>query len=154
MITSRKILNSRHSVHCLFLDFTKAFDYVPHERLLLKLRLYGVGGTLLNCFRCFLTTRRQSVVLNGSFSSWLPVISGVPQGTILGPLLFILYLNDLAQFVKCKFKIFADDLTLYHQIISNADCLYLQENLYTLSLNVTGFVKGTFSTHLIYQQTK
>ena len=112
------------------MDFTKAFDSVPHERLLLKLRLYGVGGTLLNWFKCFLTTRRQRLVLNGSFSSWLPVISGVPQGTILGPLQFILYLNDLAQFVKRKFKLFADDLTLYHQIISNADCLYLQENLY------------------------
>ena len=62
-----------------------------------------IGGPLLNWFRCFLTTRRQRVVLNGSFSSWLPVISGVPQGTILGPLLFILYLNDLAQFVSCKF---------------------------------------------------
>ena len=72
---------------------------------------------------------RQRVVLNGSFT-WLPVISGVPQGTILGPLLFILYLNNLAQFVKCKLKLFADDLTLYHQIITNADCLYLQENLY------------------------
>ena len=122
-----KIFNSRHSVHCLFLDFTKAFDSVPYERPLLKLWLYGVGGTLLNWFRCLLTTRRQHVVLNGSFSSWLPVISGVPQGTILGPLLFI---TDLAQFVKCKFQLFADDLTLYHQIISNADCLHLQENLY------------------------
>ena len=74
-----KILNSHHSVHCLFLDFTKA---VPHERLLLKLWLYGVGGTLLNWFRCFLTTHRQRMVLNGSFSSWLPVISGVAQGAI------------------------------------------------------------------------
>jgi len=89
-----------------------------------------VGGPLLNWFRCFLMTRRQRVVLNGSFSSWLPVISGVPQGTILGPLLFILYLNDLAQFVSCKFKLFADDVTLYHQIVTNTDCLFLQDNLY------------------------
>jgi len=118
-----------HSVHCLFLDFSKAFNSLPHERLLLKLRLYGVGGPSLNWFRCFLTSRQQCVVLNGSFSSWLPVISGVPQGTILGPLLFILYLNDLAQFISCKFKLFADDVTLYHQIVTNADCLYLQENL-------------------------
>ena len=69
------------------------------------------------------------MVLNGSFSSWLPVISGVSQGTILGPLLFILYLNDLSQFIKCKLKVFPEDLTLYHQILSNADCLFLQENL-------------------------
>ena len=62
-----KSLNSHHSVHCLFLDFSKAFNSVPHEKLLLKLRLYGVGGPLLNWFRCFLTTRRQRVALNGLY---------------------------------------------------------------------------------------
>ena len=61
----------------------------------------------------------------------LPMISGVPQGTIFGPLLFILYFNDLAQFVSCKFKLFADDVTLYHQIVTNTDCLFLQDNLCT-----------------------
>lgn len=101
---------------CLFLDLSKAFDSVPHERLLLKLQFYGVGGALLDWLRCFLTTRRQRVVLNGSFSSWLPVISGVPQGSILGPLLFSVYLNDIANFVRCKIKLFADDVTLYHQL--------------------------------------
>lgn len=84
---------------------------------------------MLNWFRCFLTTRRQRVVLNGSFSSWLPVTSGVPQGSILGPLLFSVYLNDIANFVKCRFKLFADDVTLYHQIVSHDDCLYLQDCL-------------------------
>ena len=70
----------------------------------------------MDWLRCFLTTRRQRVVLNGSFSSWLPVISGVPQGSILGPLLFSVYLNDIANFVRCKIKLFADDVTLYHQL--------------------------------------
>ena len=115
-----RALNLHHSVHCPFVDFTKAFASVPYERLLLKLLLFGVGGVLLNLFRCFLTTRRHCVVLNGSFSSRLP---WVLQGTILGPLLFILYSSDLKQFVKCKFKLFADNFTLYHQIISEADCL-------------------------------
>ena len=124
-----KTLNSHHSTHCLFLDLSKVFDSVPHKRLLLKLRHYGVGGSLLSWLRCFLTTRRQCVILNGSFSLWLPVISGVPQGSILGPLLFSVYLNDLANFVHCKFKLFADDITLYHRIVSHKDCSCLQDNL-------------------------
>ena len=95
----------------------------------MKLQHYGVGGSLLDWLRCFLTTRRQRVVLNGSFSSWLPVISGVPQGSILGPLLFSIYLNDLANFIHCTFKLFADDVVLYHQIVSYEDCLFLQDNL-------------------------
>ena len=119
---STTTLFSHLSTHRLFLDLSKAFDSVPHERLLLKLQHYGVGGSLLNWLRCFLTTRRQHVVLNGSFSSWLPVIFGVPQGSILGPLLFSVYLNDLANFVHCKFKLFADDVTLYHRIVSHEDC--------------------------------
>ena len=71
-----RALNSHHSVHCLFLDFARAFDLMPHERHLLKLQLFGVGGVLLNWYKCFLTTCRQRI--NGSFSSWLPMISGVP----------------------------------------------------------------------------
>ena len=72
-----------------------------------------------------------SLPASGSFSSWLPVISGVPQGSVLGPLLFSVYLNDLVTFACCKFRLFADDVTLCHQIVSNEDCLYLQDNFNT-----------------------
>ena len=122
-------LNSHQSVHCLFIDLSKAFDSIPHERLLLKLQLFGVGGSLLLWFRNYLTTRRQRVVLNGIYSNWLPVTSGVPQGSILGPLLFIVYMNDLDNVITCDYKMYADDVTLYHRIVSYEDCSFLQRNL-------------------------
>ena len=122
-------LDLSQTTHCLFLDMSKAFDSVPHRRLLLKLQLYGVGGALLTWFDHFLTTRRQRVSLNGCFSSWRHVTSGVPQGSILGPLLFILYIDDIAKSVDCKIKVFADDITIYQRILSIQDCYSLQHNL-------------------------
>ena len=77
----------------VFLDFTKAFDSVPHERLLLKLKGYGIEGNLL---QNFLTNRQHRVVVRGTISSWSSVRSGVPQGTILGLILFLIYVNDIS----------------------------------------------------------
>ena len=122
-------LNLSQTTHCLFLDMSKVFDSVPHERLLLKLQSYGVGDTLLVWFNRFLTTCRQRVSLNGSFSSWHPVTAGVPQGSILGPLLFILYVNDISKSINCKLKVFANDIAIYHQVSSIQDCHFLQQNL-------------------------
>ena len=123
-------LNRRLSTHSVFIDFAKAFDSVPHERLLIKLESIGIRGPLLQWFCAFLTSRRQRVVINGHFSNWCKVSSGVPQGSILGPLLFILYINDISSVVKnSDIKIFADDVTLYKTIRSTEDCEALQADL-------------------------
>ena len=125
-----KVLDSRGSSHCLFLDFAKAFDSVPHQRLLLKLECLGIHGNLLNWFRSYLTDRSQRVVINGHYSEWLPVLSGVPQGSILGPLLFILYIKNLHSLVKSSsLKIYADDVALYAAVSSYQDCVNLQDDL-------------------------
>ena len=91
------------------LDLAKAFDSVPHERLLIKLRSLGLEGNLLNWLRHFLTCRKQRVVVRGTCSEWAPVVSGTPQGTILGPILFASYINDIADCVSSNIKLYADD---------------------------------------------
>ena len=123
-------LEQRKSVHSLLLDLAKAFDSVPHYHLLLRLDLLGIRGDLLNWFRAFLTCRRQRVVINGQTSSWLDVRSGVPQGSVLGPLLFILYIDGLHHSVtNSTLKIFANDVTLYKVVTDASDCHVLQEDL-------------------------
>ena len=103
-----------NSVHCVFLDFAKAFDCVAHEHLLIKLQCLGIDGRLLEWIRSFLTHRLQRVVVNGTYSDWLSVRSGVPQGSVLDPLLFLLYIDDMHRAVKhSKLKLYADDVALY-----------------------------------------
>ena len=123
-------LENRNSAHCVFLDLAKAFDSVSHPRLLIKLEALGITGDLLNWFKAFLSDRRQRVVVNGQFSSWLPVTSGVPQGSVLGPLLFLLYINDISTVVSySKVKLFADDVTVYKEISCPNDATLLQLDL-------------------------
>ena len=126
-------LNNRLSTHCVLIDFAKAFDSVSHERLLLKLQAYGVSGLLLQWFRSFLTTREQRVVINGHSSDWSHVSSGVPQGSILEPLLFIVYVNNISSVVQSNVKMFADDVTLYTTVLTTEDCIQLQNDLDSVS---------------------
>ena len=112
----------------MLLDFSKAFDRVPH-RLLLKLKHYGVRGNILSWIEDFLSARTQEVIIEGSKSTPSPVSSGVPQGTVLGPLLFLAYINDMPECVRSEIKLFADDSLLYRRIQNNADCCQLQEDL-------------------------
>ena len=118
---AKTILDQSSSIHAAVLDFAKAFDKVPHSRLLRKLQYYGIQGSLLNWLESFLTQRFQSVVCEGQISSQCPVTSG--------PLLFLLYINDLPDNVQSSLRLFADDALLYGIVASDADCDLLQSDL-------------------------
>ena len=105
--------NPTHEVRSVFLDISNAFDKVWHEGLLYKLKSMGISGELHSLLENYLSGRLQKVVLNGHTSSWRPVMAGVPQGSILGPLLFLIYINDLPNGLKSNAKLFADDTSLF-----------------------------------------
>ena len=100
-------------VRAVFMDISKAFDKVWHDGLIFKLKQNGVSGTLLELFGDYLSNRKQRVVLNGSLAEYNDIKSGVPQGSVLGPLLFLIYINDLEENIKSQIRFFADDTKLY-----------------------------------------
>ena len=95
----------------VYLDFQKALDKVPHQRLLLKLKAYGIGNDVINWIEKWLTHRKQRVIVDGEISNWKSVLSGVPQGSVLGPVLFLIYIyiNDFEDYISSKVLKFADD---------------------------------------------
>ena len=99
-------------VDLVLLDFCKAFDAVPHCRLLSKLSSYGIHNQTDRWITSWLTNRKQWVTVSGVASKWVPVKSGVPQGTVLGPLMFLIYINDIGENVLSTLKLFADDCIL------------------------------------------
>ena len=106
-------LMHKHPIDVIYLDYAKTFDTVPHQRLLRNIYSLGIQGTAIDFIRAFLTRRRQRVRVNRSYSTCENVISGVPQCSVLGPMLFTLYVWDAPQVVKCIVSMFADDTKLY-----------------------------------------
>lgn len=134
--------DNANSIDIIYLDFRKAFDTVPHERLLHKLKSYGITGNTINWIRNFLTGRTQSVRVGDAVSSGALVLSGIPQGSILGPILFTIFINDLPGATLSTCKIFADDTKLYnksdkHDILQrDLDSLLRWSEDWQLSFNI------------------
>jgi hypothetical protein len=124
-----KCLDEGTPVDVIYLDFKKAFDKVPHERLIVKLSEHGIGGDILVWIANWLKNRKQRVVINGEFSNWSNVVSGVPQGSVLGPVLFTVYINDLDRGIKNTVKKFADDTKLYGRAGSNEEIMSIRADL-------------------------
>ena len=124
-------MDSGKNMHVVYLDFAKAFDKVPTERLQKKVLAHGIGGQVARWIRSWLTARKQRVVVNGKKSDWKEVLSGVPQGSVLGPVLFVLFINDLDKMAMDRqiIKKFADDTKLAQVIEGPRDSQELQESL-------------------------
>ena len=111
------------------------FDKVPHRRLLYKLDYYGIRGSTHKWITSWLSERFQKVVLDGQASDPVPVLSGVPQGSVLGQVLFLIFINDLPENMRSSVRLFADDCVLYRNIESLMDCQILQDDLDSLAHN-------------------
>ena len=130
-----KALNDRKDVRIVFCDQSKAFDRVWHDGLLFKLQSIGIDGTLLQWFESYLKDRQQRTVLEGKFSQWLNISAGVPQGSVLGPLLFLVYINDITENVRSPIKLFADDTSLYITFDDIEEATYqLNQDIETVKL--------------------
>ena len=126
-------IESKHPCDVVFLDFVKAFDTIPHQELLFKLWAHGITGPLWHWFKAYLNNRQHYVSVEGESSHVLPVKSGVPQGSVLGPLLFIIFVNDIPNSTSfCRSYLFADDTKFLESICQQDSCLQLQHDLDSL----------------------
>ena len=131
MVNTDTNIDTKSRTDIIYFDLAKAFDSVPHKLLIHKLKTFGFNGPLLNWMTNYLSNRKQRVTVNGAHSEWTDVASGVPQGATLGPLNFILYVNDLpnslATGTECG--IFADDTKILRHILTNLDISILQTDI-------------------------
>ena len=133
----------------IYLDFAKAFDTVPHSRLLGKLRSHGINSNTLKWIEAFLKNRTQVVRVNGEDSFSAPVLSGIPQGSVLGPLLFVIYINDLPDNIRSDSFLFADDTKIVRHITSADDGAILQRDLESLEEWSKMWLSNSIRTNVI-----
>ena len=126
-------LNNKGQTDIIFLDFSKAFDKISHKLILSKLHNYGIRNNTLSWIGAFHSNRIQTTVVNGAHSSYVEVTSGVPQGSVLGPMLFLLYINDINNAIISQIKLFADDSVLHRNIRNQNDQVIPQNDLDTIS---------------------
>ena len=124
-----KCVDDVSPVDVVYLDFQKAFDKVPHQRLLLKLKAHGMGNDVINWIEKWLTHRRQRVIVDGEISNWKSVLRGVPQGSVLDPILFLIYINNLEDDISSKVFKFADDTQVFRKVTNDTDKQRLQDDL-------------------------
>jgi hypothetical protein len=127
-----KSFDVKKQTDLVILDSSKAFDTVPHKKLLHKLNNYGIDGKINKWIENFLTQRQQRVIVEGESSLSCSVESGVPQGTVLGPFLFLCHINDLPLCVRSQVRLFADDCLLYRSVKTQQDQQQLQTDLHSL----------------------
>ena len=128
--TIKQLLSITHEIHkafdasdeirAVFLDISRAFDRVWHDGLIYKLKKIGVGGDMINILNSFLEDRTQRTTIDGKFSEWVEIGAGVPQGSILGPILFLVYINDIVEIVDSDIRIFADDTFIFRPADQNS----------------------------------
>ena len=127
-------MSSDHQTDVIYFNFKKAFDSVPHSEFLFKLKSLGISGNLWLWFKSYLSNCQQCVKVNNKYSDLLPVLSGIPQGSILDLLLFLIYVNDIPGYVSNPLLyLFADDAKCLKTITDPADSIQLQDDIYSLS---------------------
>ena len=111
-------IDKGHTIDCIYMDYEKAFDTVPHKRLISKLKSYNFHSSIVTWVKDFLTGRSQQVKVNNKMSKWVEVTSGIPQGSVLGPILFVIVINDMPDSVKSSIYLFADETKIFNTISS------------------------------------